>query len=127
MAPVRAGFVKHDRPAHPMSGVGTMPIETAFQSSETKPISAGVPHAWRTFRRGDMEWRMDPAVCGDWIDNNGELPISRWLMQGIAKTVKTGPHRTVYRLTLSAGSFFLKHYRTPDWQAVLQNMIRPCK
>ncbi len=25
------------------------------------------------------------------------------------------------------GNFFLKHYRTPDWQALLQNVIRPCK
>lgn len=90
-------------------------------------MSPGIPNAWRTLKRGNMEWLMDPEACGDWIDDNGEIPISRWLTQGIAKTVKTGPHRSVYRLTLATGSFFLKHYRTPDWQAVLQNVVRPCK
>lgn len=70
---------------------------------------------------------MDPAVCVDWVDANGELPISRWLERGHAAIIKTGPHRSVYRLSISGEHFFLKHYRTPDWQAVLQNLVRPCK
>ena len=55
------------------------------------------------------------------------MPISRWLDDGSAEVIKTGPHRTVYRLVLPKGNFYLKHYRTPDWQAVLQNIVRPCK
>jgi tRNA A-37 threonylcarbamoyl transferase component Bud32 len=43
------------------------------------------------------------------------------------ETVKTGPHRTVYRLILDGGVFYLKHFRAADLRALLQNLIRPSK
>src|SRR6266566_9288816 len=44
-----------------------------------------------------------------------------------AEVVKAGPHRTVSRLSLAGGEFYLKHFRVPDAEALLQNVVRPCK
>ena len=43
------------------------------------------------------------------------------------ETVKTGPHRTVYRLSLAAGEFYLKHFRINNWKTLLLNVLRPTK
>ncbi len=85
-------------------------------------LSAG----WLRMRRGAYRWELIEPIAG-WLDEDGELPISDWLALGLAKIIKTGPHRTVYRLMMSQGTFYLKHYRTPGWQAVLQNLVRPSK
>ena len=41
--------------------------------------------------------------------------------------IKTGPHRTVVRLELASGDFYVKHFRITGWRTFLQNLIRPCK
>ncbi|MBI3866883.1 MAG: hypothetical protein HY290_33805 [Planctomycetia bacterium] len=46
---------------------------------------------------------------------------------GSAETVKTGPHRTVYRLSLPSGEFYLKHFRNYHWKERLLNLVRPTK
>jgi len=51
--------------------------------------------------------------------------LAEWRQAGLLETVKTGPHRTVYRLNHSSGCYYLKHYRVSDWKAVLQNVVRP--
>ena len=43
------------------------------------------------------------------------------------ETVKTGPHRTVYRLSLALGEFYLKHFRINNWKTLLLNALRPTK
>jgi tRNA A-37 threonylcarbamoyl transferase component Bud32 len=60
------------------------------------------------------------------------LPAIRAAVHGppadaVVETVKTGPHRTVYRLGLEGGNFYLKHFRIADWKALLQNLVRPSK
>jgi tRNA A-37 threonylcarbamoyl transferase component Bud32 len=60
------------------------------------------------------------------------LPAIRAALDGppdgsVAETIKTGPHRTVYRLALEHGDFYLKHFRIADWKALLQNLLRPSR
>lgn len=43
------------------------------------------------------------------------------------ETIKTGPHRTVYRLSLTGRRFYVKHFRIADTRALLQNLVRPSK
>ena len=77
-------------------------------------------------RRGETRW----DICSHLVDellNQQELRISQWLEEGRAEVVKTGDHRTVYRLRLPVGNFYLKHYRIPGLRARLQNVVRPCK
>ncbi|MBS0263169.1 MAG: hypothetical protein JSS02_14590 [Planctomycetes bacterium] len=47
--------------------------------------------------------------------------------EGKGEIVKTGPHRTVYRLQLPSDEFYLKHFRTYHWKGLLLNLVRPTK
>ena len=40
-----------------------------------------------------------------------------------ATTVKSGPHRAVYRVKLSSETFFLKHFKVADWRALARNAM----
>ena len=77
-------------------------------------------------RRGNVEWTVEPAWADIFLDENG-LRLNAWIKNGQADIVKAGPHRTVYHLQLPQGGFYLKHYKTADWQSRLQNLFRPCK
>ncbi|MED5448941.1 MAG: hypothetical protein VYA62_12005, partial [Planctomycetota bacterium] len=59
----------------------------------------------------------EAALSGD----PGALPLDRWQEEGRLEVVKTGRHRTVYRLALpGAGSdttVYIKRYRAADWKA----------
>ena len=67
---------------------------------------------------------MQPEVADQLLGGDG-FRIAEWQQAGLLETVKTGSHRTVYRLNLPSGCFYLKHYRVDDWKAVLQNVVRP--
>ncbi|GAB4146873.1 MAG: hypothetical protein Tsb009_19760 [Planctomycetaceae bacterium] len=69
---------------------------------------------------------MEPAWASRLLDDNG-LQLENWLKDGRADIIKTGPHRTVYKVQMPYGNFYLKHYKTPGWQSRLQNLFRPCK
>jgi tRNA A-37 threonylcarbamoyl transferase component Bud32 len=48
-------------------------------------------------------------------------------LDGAVETVKSGPHRTVYRLHTPAGEFYLKHFRTNAWKGLVQTLVRQSK
>jgi len=78
----------------------------------------------KTFSHGDTHWFVQPEVVEQLLGADG-FRLAEWRQAGLLETVKTGPHRTVYRLNLATGCFYLKHYRVGDWKAVLQNVVRP--
>ena len=43
---------------------------------------------------------------------------------GRLATVKSGPHRIVYRAELPEGTIFIKHFRVPDLRATLRQWVR---
>ncbi|MCA9113965.1 MAG: hypothetical protein KDA79_02690 [Planctomycetaceae bacterium] len=79
-----------------------------------------------SFRSGSTSWQADSSLVTELFDRDG-LRIARWLQNGQAEIVKDGPHRTVYRLSLPSGAYYLKHFRVADWKARLQNVVRPCR
>jgi tRNA A-37 threonylcarbamoyl transferase component Bud32 len=79
-----------------------------------------------SLRFGQARWNAEPSVVEEFFDEWG-LKLDEWQRTGQAEIIKTGPHRSVYRLRLPSGRFILKHYRIPGLHAQLQNMIRPCK
>jgi len=79
-----------------------------------------------SFRRGSTHWMAESGLINELFDVDG-LRLDEWCRQHRAETIKDGPHRTVYRLDLSSGRYYLKHYKTPDFRAQLQNVVRPCK
>ena len=38
--------------------------------------------------------------------------------QGSLTTIKSGPHRIVYRVELPQGTIYIKHFLVPDWRAI---------
>ena len=78
----------------------------------------------KTTSHGDTRWFVQPEVAEQLLVGDG-FRLGEWQRAGWLETVKTGPHRTVYRLNLPSGCFYLKHYRVGDWKAVLQNVVRP--
>lgn len=78
-----------------------------------------------SFRRGETDWSAQSQLCGELFDGQG-LRLAHWMQTGRAAVVKDGVHRTVYRLALEAGGFYLKHYRAPRLRNLLQNLVRPC-
>ncbi|HUG91743.1 MAG TPA: lipopolysaccharide kinase InaA family protein, partial [Planctomycetaceae bacterium] len=96
------------------------------------PLAGGPHRVSRAFVRvhsGRTRWLVEADLGGDLLDveSPSGLPLEDWLASGAAEVVKSGPHRAVYRLSLPAGEFYLKHYRIPGPRAALQNVIRPCK
>lgn len=79
-----------------------------------------------SLQRGETHWQVEADLVDTLFDEQ-DLRLKDWLKAGKATIVKTGPHRTVYKLHLPEGRFYLKHYRIADWQAQLQNLFRPTK
>lgn len=75
---------------------------------------------------GREQWEAEPELSRVLFDDSG-LRLSEWQAEGRSQVVKTGPHRTVYRLDLPCGGFYLKHYKSSDWQSVLRNLTLPCR
>lgn len=76
--------------------------------------------------RGNVTWWADAGLSDELFDERG-LRLDEWVREGRAEVVKTGAHRTVYRLSLPSGRFYLKHFKIADWRSVLQNVVRPCR
>src|SRR5438067_326735 len=79
----------------------------------------------RTVRTGRWRWHLTPdadAVLGPHAPDP-----DRWLADGRAEVVKTGPHRTVYRVALPGGTVYLKHCRIGGLRAWAREVLRPAK
>ena len=79
----------------------------------------------RTVRTGRWRWHLTPdadAVLGPHAPDP-----DRWLADGRAEVVKTGPHRTVYRVALPGGTVYLKHCRVGGIRAWAREVLRPAK
>ena len=86
---------------------------------------------------GSFAWDVDPAVMGLLFESGvsadpDALPLDRWQSEGRLDVVKTGRHRTVYRLALlgdeaggeTRGVLYIKRYRAADWKASLRRVFR---
>jgi len=76
-------------------------------------------------RRGAAAWEVSPDLADVLLDERG-LRFDEWHRQRRIEVVKSGPHRTVYRLALPEGEFYVKHYKAADWKARARNLVRPC-
>ncbi len=92
----------------------------------TEPPSAVPETVFVSAETGATTW----TIRADLVDEL--LPAVRRVLEndpalGPVETIKTGPHRTVYRLTVGETGYYLKHFRVADGKAVLQNLVRPAK
>ena len=66
-------------------------------------------------------------VRSDWhraLLGPGGLRLDEWRASGRLTTVKTGPHRVVYRVDLPEGAVYVKHFLVPGLRAKLRQWVR---
>ena len=96
-----------------------------------RPIASPTPRrerlfvapGWEWSRTGDTGWWVRP----DWQDvllRDRGLRLEEWKRLGRLTTVKTGPHRAVYRVDLAEGSIYVKHFLVPDLRAMARQWFR---
>jgi tRNA A-37 threonylcarbamoyl transferase component Bud32 len=81
------------------------------------------PPEWQWTQTGDVGW----WVRGPWEDmllGPTGLRLDEWQAEGALATIKSGPHRVVYRVELPAGAFYIKHYLVPDYRAMFRQWFR---
>jgi tRNA A-37 threonylcarbamoyl transferase component Bud32 len=88
-------------------------------------------HSARMFKPPEWEWSQ-PADVG-WWSRDGWAPVllgpdglrlDEWRAGGRLTTIKSGPHRIVYRAVLPEGTIFIKHFLVPDLRATLRQWVR---
>ncbi|MSR60573.1 MAG: hypothetical protein EXS05_23515 [Planctomycetaceae bacterium] len=78
---------------------------------------------WQTrLSAGTRWWLRDD--CPEQLVGPQGLRWADWQRAEGVQIVKTGPHRTVYRVALSGEEFYVKHFRVAHWQARIRNLIR---
>ena len=113
--------LRHTGNTHCMTGAA---LSLPMNHAEARSAAQG--DGFACVERDGVTWTMR----ADLVDR--VLPTIQQIIAGrpapeVAETVKTGPHRSVYRLLLPGGEFYLKHFRIADWKALLQNVVRPSK
>jgi tRNA A-37 threonylcarbamoyl transferase component Bud32 len=99
-----------------------------MSSIEAKQADAAAP---RMFKPPDWDW-LQPGAVGWGVTERWDrvllgpegLRLDDWRREGRLTTIKSGPHRIVYRADLPAGGFYVKHYLVPNKRAILRQWFR---
>ena len=104
---------------------------------ESPPAGNAVRPSPGRLRRVSREVLLVPVESGGygWHIDAGllrEIGTASRLIEAVERpepgtVVKTGPHRTVVRLELESGDFYVKHFRITGGRTFLRNLVRPCK
>ncbi len=81
------------------------------------------PPEWQWTQTGDVGW----WIRGPWNEmllGPRGLRLEEWQAAGCLATVKSGPHRVVYRVDLPAGTVYVKHFLVPDYRAMFRQWFR---
>jgi tRNA A-37 threonylcarbamoyl transferase component Bud32 len=83
------------------------------------------------FKPPDWEWQARNKV-GWWLQDGWRevllgpdgLRLEEWRARGCLTTIKSGPHRIVYRVDLPQGIIYIKHFLVPNRRAMLRQWVR---
>jgi tRNA A-37 threonylcarbamoyl transferase component Bud32 len=81
------------------------------------------PPEWEWSQFGDVGWWSRDG-WGELLLGKEGLRLDDWRQQGRLTTIKSGPHRVVYRVDLPQGAIYVKHFLVPDWRATLRQWVR---
>jgi len=73
-----------------------------------------------------FHWHIEPDYRDLLLGPDG-CRLAEWLSAGLAHGVKKAMHRTVYRIELPNGGFYVKHYPVHDAAGRLRTFLRPSK
>jgi tRNA A-37 threonylcarbamoyl transferase component Bud32 len=88
-------------------------------------LGLGVGSPGHMVRSGGRRWHLTPE--GAELFGNDGPDLDRWIADGTAVIVKTGPHRTVYRVALPDATIYVKHCRIMGPRAWAREVLRPAK
>ncbi|WZO96421.1 lipopolysaccharide kinase InaA family protein [Isosphaeraceae bacterium EP7] len=95
---------------------------TTLEQEEGRDALFQAP-AWQWRRAGQVGWWFKPEWGPVLIGPDG-LRLDEWRRSDSLTTIKTGPHRVVYRADLPEGVVFIKHFLVPDFRAILRQWFR---
>jgi tRNA A-37 threonylcarbamoyl transferase component Bud32 len=81
------------------------------------------PPEWSWAVTGDIGWWLRGPWHETLLGPEG-LRLEEWRDEGRLTTVKSGPHRIVYRVDLPEGAVYIKHYLVPDYRAMFRQWFR---
>ncbi len=83
------------------------------------------PPEWEWFSFGDIGWwvRTGSSWSEILLGPDG-LRLDEWRKDGRITTIKSGPHRVVYRAELPEGVIYIKHFLVPNRRAILRQWFR---
>jgi tRNA A-37 threonylcarbamoyl transferase component Bud32 len=83
------------------------------------------PPAWEWSGFGEIGWwvRSGSPWRAVLLGPDG-LRLDEWRAAGCLSTVKSGPHRIVYRVELPEGNLYIKHFLVPNRRAILRQWFR---
>lgn len=79
----------------------------------------------RTVRADGRVWHLSPE--GEEAFGSAGVEFDRWLADSSTEVVKSGAHRTVYRVRLASGTIYVKHCRINGPRAWAREVMRPPK
>ncbi|MGC8638254.1 MAG: lipopolysaccharide kinase InaA family protein [Isosphaeraceae bacterium] len=99
----------------------TITLEREQGAAGTRPMFK--PPEWQWTSTGDVGWWFRGPWSEVLLGPDG-LRLQEWREEGRLTTVKSGPHRIVYRVDLPEGAIFIKHYLVPDYRAMFRQWFR---
>jgi tRNA A-37 threonylcarbamoyl transferase component Bud32 len=83
------------------------------------------PPEWEWFSHGEIGWwvRADTDWASVLLGPDG-LRLDEWRAEGRLTTIKSGPHRIVYRADLPEGVVYIKHFLVPNRRAKYRQWVR---
>ena len=81
------------------------------------------PPEWRWVQTGKVGWWLRGPWEESLLGPDG-LRLEEWRNEGRLTTVKSGPHRIVYRVDLPEGAIYIKHFLVPDYRAMFRQWFR---
>jgi tRNA A-37 threonylcarbamoyl transferase component Bud32 len=103
------------------------PARTRVEARPSPPGPEGKifrPPAWEWASAGEVGWWVRPDWRGILLSPEGRLRFDEWRSAGLVETVKSGPHRVVWRVTLPTGAVYVKQFLVPTWREVLRQWFR---
>lgn len=82
--------------------------------------------SWIWAECSDVGWWVRPEWRSVILDDAGQLRLEEWVAEGRVTTVKSGPHRTVYRVELphGRGAVYIKHFLIPNFRSKFRQWVR---
>lgn len=81
------------------------------------------PPGWVFLEFGEVGWWVRTEWREALLGPDG-LRLEEWRDSNRTTTVKTGPHRVVYRVETAKGAVYVKHYKVPGLREILRQWFR---